>query len=142
MGATPSSGEEIQSEYLIDRADLTPAIEALRGLAPRIRPHLLVAELRTVARDDLWLSMAYERDSAAIHFTWKREAEEVAAVLPAIEDALAPFAPRPHWGKTMALEAETLFGRYPRMEDFRRLQYELDYRGTLRNAWIGMHLLG
>jgi xylitol oxidase len=107
-----------------------------------MRPHLLVSEIRTVAADDLWLSMAHGRESAAFHFTWKREADAVAALLPVIEDALAPFAPRPHWGKTFAMEAETLSGRYPAMEDFRHLQHELDYRGAFRNAFLGRHLLG
>jgi xylitol oxidase len=86
--------------------------------------------------------MAHGRESAAVHFTWKREADAVAALLPVIEDALAPFAPRPHWGKTFAMEAETLSGRYPAMEDFRHLQHELDYRGAFRNAFLGRHLLG
>src|SRR5690606_32002895 len=45
MDATPSSGEEIQSEYIIDRAHLVPAVEALRALAPRIQPHLYVSEI-------------------------------------------------------------------------------------------------
>lgn len=142
MDATPSTGEEIQGEYLVDRADLIPAIDALRALAPRMRPHLLVSEIRTVAADDLWLSMASGRESAAIHFTWKREADAVAALLPAIEDALAPFAPRPHWGKTFAMEAEVLSGRYPHIEEFRRLQHDLDDRGAFRNAFVGRHVLG
>jgi alditol oxidase len=142
MGATPSSGEEIQSEYLVGRSDLVPALEALRALAPRIRPHLLVSEIRTVAADDLWLSMAHERESAGIHFTWKREAEAVAGMLPLIEDALAPFAPRPHWGKTFAMEVEVLSERYPRLEAFRALQHELDYRGAFRNSFMGRRVLG
>ncbi len=142
MGATPSSGEEIQSEYLIDRADLVPAVEALRLLGPRIRPHLFVSELRTVAADDLWLSMAAGRESAAIHFTWKRDAEAVGALLPAIEDALDPFAPRPHWGKATALEVSTLTGRYPRLDDFRALQHDLDDRGAFRTSFIGRMITG
>lgn len=142
MGATPSSGEEIQSEYVIDRADLVPAVEALRRLAPRIRPHLFISEIRTIASDDLWLGMASGRESAAIHFTWKREADAVDALLPAIEDALAPFAPRPHWGKRTALEGSALAERYPRMDDFRALQHELDYRGAFRNAYIGRMISG
>lgn len=142
MGATPSSGEEIQSEYVIDRADLVLAVEALRRLAPRIRPHLFVGEIRTIAADDLWLSMAAARESAAIHFTWRREAETIMALLPAIEDALAPFAPRPHWGKATALDVSTLAERYPRLDDFRILQRDLDDRGAFRTSFIGRMITG
>ncbi len=142
MGATPSSGEEIQSEYLVDRADLVPAVEALRALGPRMRPHLFVSEIRTVAADDLWLSMTSGRESAAIHFTWKREAEAVGALLPAIEDALAPFAPRPHWGKATALEVSTLTERYDRLDDFRALQHDLDDRGAFRTSFVGRMITG
>ena len=38
MGYTPSSGEEIQSEYLVPRRHALGAIEAVRALADRIRP--------------------------------------------------------------------------------------------------------
>lgn len=142
MGATPSAGEEIQSEYLVGRGDLVPATEALRALAPRIRPHLLVSEIRTIAADSLWLSMAHGRESAALHFTWKREAESVAGVLPLIEEALAPFAPRPHWAKTFAMGVDVLSERYPQVEAFRALQHELDDRGAFRNSFIGRRVLG
>lgn len=142
MDATPSSGAEIQSEYIIDRAHLVPAVDALRRLGPSIRPHLFIAEIRTIAADDQWLSMAYERESAGIHFTWHRDAEAVARLLPRIEEALEPFAPRPHWGKTFVTPAVALADRYPKMDAFRALQQELDYRGAFRNAWLDRVLYG
>jgi len=49
-----------------------PAVETLRD---RIAPHLFIAELRAIATDDLWMSMAYKRSSLAIHFTWKPETD-------------------------------------------------------------------
>lgn len=49
------------------------AIEAVCALAGSIRPILQVSEIRRVAADWLWMSMNYEEDSVAIHFTWKRE---------------------------------------------------------------------
>src|SRR5690242_6343617 len=88
MGFTPSAGEELQSEFLVSRADAVPALAAVRALADRIRPVLLVSEVRTVAADRLWLSTAYARDSVAIHFTWRREPERVLAVVREVERAL------------------------------------------------------
>ncbi|MFP3670394.1 D-arabinono-1,4-lactone oxidase, partial [Priestia sp. SIMBA_032] len=90
-------GDEIQTEYFVDRADGSAAIAAVRELAADIAPLLITTELRTTASDDLWLSMAYRRESLAIHFTWRNMPAEVAAVLPRIEAALAPFGARPHW---------------------------------------------
>lgn len=76
-----------------------PALQALRRLGERISPHLLIAEIRTTAADSLWLSPAYDRDTLCIGFTWANHPAEVAALLPVIEEALAPYAARPHWGK-------------------------------------------
>jgi xylitol oxidase len=69
MGHTPSSGAEIQSEYLVPRRHALGAIEAVHALSSRIRPLLQVSEIRRVAADRLWMSMNYEQDSVGIHFT-------------------------------------------------------------------------
>ena len=137
MGFTPSAGEELQSEYLVAREQALPAIEAVRALADRIRPVLHVCEIRTVAADRLWMSPEYERDSVGIHFTWALEPEAVADVLAELEPALAPFDPRPHWGK-LFLHAP----RYERVADFARLAEGLDPRGAFRNAWLEARVLG
>jgi xylitol oxidase len=128
-----AQGEEIQTEYFVDFADAAAALGAVRALADRIDPLLLITELRTVAADDLWLSTAYERTSLAIHFTFRRSPAEVTALLPDLEAALAPFAPRPHWGKWFAM---TDIGRsYPRFADAAALVRELDPAGRFRNEY-------
>lgn len=88
MGFTPSSGEEIQSEYLLPRRH---AVEAI------------TAEL---------------------------------------EDVLAPFQMRPHWGKLFHMNAATIATLYERHGDFVRLQERLDRRGAFRNQWLQSHVLG
>ena len=70
---TPSAGDELQSEYLVGRADAVAALLAVEALRARLSPLVLVSEIRTVAADELWLSPAYRRDSVAIHFTWRPE---------------------------------------------------------------------
>ena len=56
---TPSSGAEIQSEYLMDRQHASAALEALRELGhAAIAPAVKSAEIRTVAAEELWLSPA------------------------------------------------------------------------------------
>jgi xylitol oxidase len=71
MNFTPSSGQELQSEYFVPRAKAIVAVEAVHALAERITPVLQISELRTVAGDRLWMSPEYGRDSLAIHFTWR-----------------------------------------------------------------------
>ncbi len=141
LGFTPSNGEELQTEYLVPRFHALAAIDAVRALAPAIRPHLFVSELRTIAADDLWLSPSHDVDCLAIHFTWRMHVPEVTALLPALDDALSPYAARPHWGKVFQSDRERLDAAYPRIAEFRSLADRLDPTGTFRNEqtseWLG-----
>jgi alditol oxidase len=142
MGFTPSSGEELQSEYLFPRRYAVEAIEAVRSLADEIRPILQVSEIRAVAADRLWMSMNYGQDSVGIHFTWKPERDAVEDMLVRLESALVPFEARPHWGKLFNADAAALAPRYKRMSAFIRLVERLDPRGAFRNSWLKAHVLG
>ncbi len=142
MGFTPSSGEELQSEYLVPRAHAVAAIEAVRGLADAFRPLLQVTEIRTVAADRLWMSPQYGRDTVGIHFTWKREQDAVERVLVGIEAALEPFGARPHWGKLFLAGAAAIGPLYERLPDFARLADRLDPRGAFRNPWLTERVVG
>jgi xylitol oxidase len=139
---TPSAGEELQSEYFVPRQHAVAAVRAMRGLGEVIRPHLMISEVRSVAADDLWMSPCYQRDSIGLHFTWQRDWPAVKQVLPLIEDALAPFEPRPHWGKLFTMSAAQVQSRYPRMADFRALLREFDPRGKFRNAFVDETIFG
>jgi len=142
MGYTPSSGQEIQSEYLFPRRHAMGAIEAVHALAEGMRPILLASEIRRVAADRLWMSMNYEEDSVGIHFTWKREPEAVQEMVAQIEDALTPFEARPHWGKVFHADAAAIAPLYKRHSDFVRLVERLDPRGAFRNSWLKARILG
>jgi xylitol oxidase len=142
MGFTPSSGEELQSEYHLPRRHAAAALTSLRALAGAIQPVLQVSELRTVAADRLWMSPQYGRDTLSVHFTWKPDRVAVERVLVEVEAALAPFGARPHWGKLFLAEAAAIAPRYERAGDFARLAGRLDPGGVFTNAWLGRHLLG
>jgi alditol oxidase len=133
---TPSAGDELQTEYLLPRDQAVAALAALDDLAPRIAPLLRVCELRTVAADDLWLSPCYGRDTAGFHFTWYKDQAAVTALLPAIEDRLAPFGPRPHWGKVFTMPPARIQASYPRLGAFRRLMTSCDPDGKFRNSFV------
>ncbi|MFK0173585.1 D-arabinono-1,4-lactone oxidase [Streptomyces sp. NPDC090306] len=139
---TPSSGAELQSEYLLPREHATAALHAVDAIRTTVAPVLQTCEVRTMAADTQWLSPAYGRDTVALHFTW---VEDTAAVLPVVrrlEEALDPFDARPHWGKVFTASPRTLRERYPRMGDFAALVDELDPRGTFTNAFVRDVLAG
>jgi alditol oxidase len=140
MNFTPSSGRELQTEYFVPLDRGYEAIRAVETLRDRITPHLFVTELRTIAADNLWMSMAHERPSLAIHFTWKPEWPEVRPILPEIEAKLAPFGPRPHWAKLFTMPGPVLERQYPRLADFRALAAKFDPDGKFRNEFLQTNL--
>jgi xylitol oxidase len=142
MDAVPASGNEIQTEFMVARSHAIAAIKAVRELAPVLQPHLWVSEIRTVAADDFWLSSAYGTDTVCIHFSLRHDQAEVDRLVPIIEATLAPFNPRPHWGKVFVATAADLEPRYPRLPDFRNLASRLDPRGAFRNAFLDRHVFG
>jgi xylitol oxidase len=137
---TPSSGAELQTEYLVPRRHAVAALDAVQAMAPRVAAVLQVSELRTVAADDLWLSPAYEQDSLAIHFTWVDDAAAVAPVVAELEQRLEPFGPRPHWGKVFTLPPAAVQRLYPRLADVAALRRALDPDGVFGNAMVDRYL--
>ncbi|MBC8091329.1 MAG: FAD-binding protein, partial [Pseudonocardia sp.] len=135
-GFTPSSGAELQSEYLVPRADAAAALRAVQAVAGQVTPVLLVSEIRSVAADDLWLSAAHGRDSVAIHFTWVLDPDAVAPAVAAVERALDPFAARPHWGKVFGTPPGRLRELWDQLPAAEALFRAADPHGTFRNAML------
>jgi alditol oxidase len=142
LNFTPSSGAELQTEYFVPRDRAYEAILAVEQLRDRITPHLFITELRTIAADNLWLSMAYQRPSMAIHFTWKPEWPEVKTILPLIEEKLAPFDARPHWAKLFTIPSSRLNQLYAKMPDYQTLIKQYDPQGKFRNQFIDTNIYG
>ena len=142
MDAIPASGDEIQAEYMVARRHAVPAIRAFREVIQPYRDMLWISEIRTVAADDLWMSTASGADTICLHTSFQHDQSAVDRILPVLEEALGPFAPRPHWGKVFAATASDLEGRYPKMADFRDLVQRLDPRGAFRSDFLERHVLG
>jgi xylitol oxidase len=142
MDFTPSSGEELQTEYLLPRQHFFSAFRGIDRLRDHIAPLLLISEVRTIAADDLWMSTCYQQDSVAIHFTWKQDWDSVRNVLPLIEEALAPFHARPHWGKLFTVSHTRLESLYEKMPDFQTLLQQYDPQGKFRNEFLDKHIFG
>ena len=132
----PSSSAEIQSEYLFPRTHAIEALEAVRAIGHLITPALLTSELRSVAADEFWMSPAYGTDVVGIHLTWKQDPAALAAVLPRIEEALAPFGTRPHWGKVSTADRTYLARGYERLDDFAALAAKWDPAGKFGNSFL------
>lgn len=132
---TPSAGRELQSEFLLPRSAARPAIHAIGQISDAVAAVLQISEIRTIAADDLWLSPSYQRDSVGLHFTWIDDTRAVAPVIARVEEQLAPFDPRPHWGKLFSTP-----GRYDRLPDFLRLTERYDPAGKFRNAFLDANL--
>jgi len=142
MGFTPSSGKELQSEYFVPLKHAVEAIEAVSKLGKQIGPHLFITEIRTIAADNLWMSPCHNQTSVTIHFTWKQETEAVMKLLPLIEKELAPFNPRPHWGKIFTIEPKVLESRYEKLADFKKLVAEYDPKAKFRNGFLDHNIYG
>lgn len=142
MGFTPSNGQELQSEYFVPQQHSYAAIMAVEKLHELISPHLFITEVRSIAADEFWMSPCGHQDSTTIHFTWKPEWEAVRRLLPQIEQALAPFHARPHWGKLFTMPHARLAELYPRMRDFQQLLRHYDPGGKFRNAFLNRNIFG
>src|SRR5205807_948321 len=131
-----------QTEYFVAREHAVAAMVAMTELQPTLAPVLLLSEVRTIAADHLWLSPNYQRPSIGLHFSWNKSWDEVKQVTPLIEERLAPFQPRPHWGKLFTMTAAQLQPLYPRWADFQALFRRYDPQGKFRNTYLDTYLFG
>jgi alditol oxidase len=142
MEFQPSAGKELQSEYFIPFENSYEALMAVNEMADQISPHLFISEIRAVQGDALWMSPCYQQDSVAIHTTWKQEIPEVMALLPLMEEKLAPFKPKPHWAKLFTIPPQALKERYQKLDDFKALLEVHDPNGKFRNDFINQNIYG
>jgi FAD/FMN-containing dehydrogenase len=126
----------VESEYAVPRAALPEVLGELRKRVPELPdPVMFPVEIRVAAADDIWLSTAYERDSAyiAVH---QFVGMPYRAYFDLFEQVAGAVGGRPHWGKMHSLDAEDLRARYPRFDDFTRLRAELDPSGKFLNPYL------
>ena len=142
MEFTPSSGEELQSEYLVPRHHALEAMHSIYGLRDYIAPLVQISEIRTIAADNLWMSPFYGQDCVGIHFTWHKNWPTVKRVLPLVEKQLAPFKARPHWSKLFTMPPSIVQSHYEKLPDFRRLLEAYDPQGKFRNAFLDTFVFG
>lgn len=140
MNFTPSSGNELQTEYFVPRDKGYAAIRAVEELRDHITPHLFVTEFRTIASDNIWMSTCHKRDAMTLHFTWKPEWPAVKKILPLIEAKLAPFDARPHWAKMFTMQPSHIQKLYEKLPDYQAMLKHYDPNGKFRNDFLNTNL--
>jgi L-gulono-1,4-lactone dehydrogenase len=126
----------VESEYAVPRGSVLDVLAELRGGVQRLAdPVMFPVEVRVAAADDIWLSTAYERDSAyvAIHQYVGLPYQEYFKLF---ESIAAAVGGRPHWGKMHTLDAGRLAALYPRFADFLRVRDETDPERRFANPYL------
>jgi FAD/FMN-containing dehydrogenase len=120
-------------EYFVPYARATEALGAMRELMlARLPLSIFPMEVRTVAREDAWLSHSYGRDSLVISVSGQ-PGTDYEPYLREVHALLGEFDARVHWGKIHFLTVEELHARYPRAADFIALRREIDPDGVFLN---------
>ena len=138
LDSSPASGDEVQTEYLVDRKYVNEYIQDLRTIGDEIAPRVYATEIRTIKSDELWLSGAYERETVGFHFTWKKS-DTLVDFLPRIEEILGKHHGRPHWAKLFSVKSDELSARYPKYSNFEALLKKYDPKKKFRNKFIDQY---
>ncbi len=134
--ATPRAVRFQEMEYNIPAQHFAEALAEIEAVINRKSFAVnFPVECRFVQGDDIWLSPAYQRDSAyiAVHMY---QGMPYQPYFQAVEEIFQRYAGRPHWGKMHTLTAATLATRYPRWGDFMRVRARLDPQGMFLNGYL------
>ena len=76
--------------------------------------------------EETWTLAPESSDDPIEYRKWLEASVVNRLALPLLERALAPFEPRPHWGKLTSFDAATIRSRYSNIEHFDELRRSLD----------------
>ncbi|MBO0845980.1 MAG: FAD-binding protein, partial [Nocardioides sp.] len=71
---------------------------------------------------------------------WIDDDELVRATARQVEQVLAPYDPRPHWGKVFTVPPAEIRARYSHLANFQQLAAVLDPNRTFGNAFLDDHV--
>jgi L-gulono-1,4-lactone dehydrogenase len=133
--ASPRLVKFTEMEYSLAREHIPEAVRRVLELVAREGFSVpFPIEVRTVAKDDAFLSTASGRDSGfiAVHMYRGMDWEPY---FRAVEEIMNEFSGRPHWGKRHFQSASTLPERYPDWDRFQAIRRRLDRKGRFANEW-------
>ncbi|HEU5144215.1 MAG TPA: D-arabinono-1,4-lactone oxidase [Dermatophilaceae bacterium] len=126
----------VESEWAVPRQSLVALLTELRRWIDRHDERIsFPVECRVAAPDDVWLSTAFERESAyiAIH---RYARQPMGGYFDAFERMAMEHGGRPHWGKLHQRDADWLRGAYPRFDDFARVRDQVDPGRVFGSAYL------
>lgn len=125
-----------EMEYSIPREHGPECFAEIRQLLQtRFTDVVWPVEYRTVAADDLWLSMATGRPTVTLSVHQDHRLDET-DYFQACEAVFRRYDGRPHWGKVNYLTGEDFAGIYPRWADWWRVQGAYDPAGIFLNDYM------
>lgn len=134
--ATPRYVKFQEMEYNVPTEHFATVLQEIAAMihAQKVRVHFPI-ECRWVTADDIWLSPAYQRESAyiAVHMF---KGMPHRAYFDAVETIVKKYGGRPHWGKMHFQSPAELAQLYPKWEDFHRIRRELDPEGVFLNPYL------
>jgi FAD-linked oxidoreductase len=134
--ATPRMVKFQEMEYNLPAEHLPTVLQQVAATIreQKINVHFPV-ECRFVKGDDIWLSPAYQRDSAyiAVHMY---KGMPYAKYFRVCEAIYQNYQGRPHWGKMHTLDYRTFARLYPHWHDFLRIRERLDPQGMFLNDYL------
>jgi L-gulonolactone oxidase len=131
----------VEMEYNLPRAELTSVLQELRAFLDSAGLEIsFPIEVRVAAPDDIWLSTAYERESAyvAVHVV---RGSAYDRYFHGVEKIMSQVGGRPHWGKMHFLDAAALGERYPRFADAQAVRDRVDPNRVFANDY-SLRVLG
>jgi FAD-linked oxidoreductase len=134
--ATPRLVRFNEMEYNVPADRMREVIEEIRDCieANQFAVHFPL-ECRYAKGDDIWLSPAYNRDSAyiAVHMYKGMPYQEYFSQ---VEQIFWRYGGRPHWGKIHSMDAVRLSEAYPKWHEFLAVRSELDPQGIFVNDYL------
>jgi L-gulonolactone oxidase len=125
-----------EMEYAVPLAALPEVVGELRAWLSRDRPPLCIPiEVRVLAAEDPWLSMAQGRESAFVAVHAHRGLDH-RPVFAGAEEVFRRHAGRPHWGKAHTRAYAELRPLYPAWDRFQEVRRRLDPRGAFTSPHV------
>ena len=133
-GTTDAEFHEL--EYMIGSADAREAVEAVRHMmlhdfTDAVSPF----QVRWQKGDDALISPQSERDSTSLSVSGEI-GRDYWPFLRAVDAALDPLKPRPHWGKVNFMDRRRAQAVYPHLDRFVKVRRTMDPHGLFLNPYL------
>lgn len=126
----------MEMEFNLPVAKFEEVLDEIKAYIKRHKVETLFPiEIRFVAKDDLWLSPAFDRDSVyfAVH---TYITENFRPYFEGVQEIFKKHQGRPHWGKWHSLSASYFSQVYPKWDAFLKVRKEFDPQERFLNPHL------